>query len=237
MIPIIDETELFVLAWKDANLPTTPTPLHPESLIGRLIRQRPDLANVSGYKPEEFGLLNRLDNRTAGLVMVAKTNEAFEQMSRELRQEQWTKLYLAYCYDLGQHPKGVIGLPIAHHPHDSARMVIAREKADYRGKPQPCMTEFEKITPEKARKLWTEHLGEKIPFPTFPASPELHTWMLCRIRRGRRHQIRLHLKTLGYPILGDELYRPPKKHIIGWQEHHALYAIGIFPLIFFGTRD
>ncbi len=55
---------------------------------------------VKGYKAEEFWLLNRLDNRTAGLVMVAKTQESFEQTRLELRQELWTKLYLAFGYPI-----------------------------------------------------------------------------------------------------------------------------------------
>jgi len=227
MINIIDETESYILAWKDANLPTTPTVQNPDSFIGQLIRQRPELSIVKGYKPEEFGLLNRLDNRTAGLVMVAKTQEAFEQLRLELKEEQWTKFYLAYCYDSGRQDKGIIDSAIAHHPHNPARMVVADKYKDYRGKPQPCQTMFEKISSEQARTIWKTYLKEKIMFPEFGVSAERFTWIFCRITRGKRHQIRLHLKSVGYPILGDDIYKPDKKqHLLEKYEHYALYAIG-----------
>jgi 23S rRNA pseudouridine1911/1915/1917 synthase len=226
MIHIVDETRDYVLAWKDANLPTTPTPEHPDSFIGRLIRQRPELSVVNGYKSEEFGLLNRLDNLTAGLIMAAKTQQAFDHLRLELKQELWTKIYLAYCYDSGRQEKGIIDSAIAHHPHDSARMVIAAKYKAYRGKPQPCQTVFEKISSAQARTIWKSYLAEKIPFPEFFTSTDRFTWICCRITRGKRHQIRLHLKTIGYPILGDDIYKPDKKHLLEKFEHYALYSVG-----------
>ncbi len=227
MIHIVDETQDYILAWKAPNLPTTPTVEHPDSFISRLIQQRPDLNVVKGYKPEEFGLLNRLDNRTAGLVMVAKTQQAFERLSFELRQEQWTKIYLAYCYNSGYQEKGIIDSAIAHHPHNPARMVIAGKYKAYRGKPQPCETLFEKISSAQARTIWKTYLTEKIPFPEFSLSTTCFTWICCRITRGKRHQIRLHLKSVGYPILGDDLYKPDKKHLLEKYQHYALYAVYI----------
>ncbi len=226
-IPIIRETDDYVLAWKEANLPTTRTEAHPDCLITRLIRQRPDISGVIGYSPDEFGLLNRLDNRTVGLVMIAKTQDAFERLSRQFHHEQWTKLYLAYCYNLGNQERGMIDIPIAHHPRKAKKMVPVQGNTPYRGKPQPCTTWFEKIPDQRAREIWMRCLSNKIRFPIFSVDDKSFTWVFCKITRGKRHQIRLHLRSVGYPILGDTLYKPPPKYQTDWTDHHALYAVGL----------
>ncbi len=222
MITIIEETDDYVMAWKEANLPTAPTDSRHDCLITRLVHEHPDLAEVRGYKAEEFGLLNRLDNRTVGMVMIAKTQHAFERLSGQFRQEQWTKLYLAYCYDLGNQDKGVIDLPVAHHLYKAKKMVLVRDNEKYRGQPQNCSTLFEKISVQYAKDIWERCLYGKIVFPVLPQG---FTWIMCRIKRGKRHQIRLHLKSAGYPILGDDLYKPPTEYRTEWAEHYALYAV------------
>lgn len=224
MITIIEETDDYVLAWKEANLPTAPTDNRPDALITRLIYEYPDFAKVRGYKPNEFGLLNRLDNRTVGIVMIAKTQDAFERLSEQFRQEQWTKLYLAYCYNLGNQDKGLIELPIAHHLHKAKKMVLVRDNEKYRGQPQKCSTLFEKISVQYAQEIWERCLHGQIAFPMLPDG---FIWVICRIKRGKRHQIRLHLKSAGYPILGDDLYKPPPQYRTEWSEHYALYAINL----------
>ncbi|NJL58539.1 MAG: RNA pseudouridine synthase [Desulfobacteraceae bacterium] len=195
-IPIVGETDDYVLAWKEANLPTTRTEAHPDCLITHLIRKRPDLSGVVGYSPDEFGLLNRLDNRTVGVVMIAKTQDAFERLSRQFHHEQWTKLYLAYCYNLGNQDKGIIDIPIAHHSRKAKKMVLVQNNTPYRGKPQPCTTRFEKISDQQARELWTFYTDDITGFPIFPVDDKSFSWVFCKITSGKRHQIRLHLRSV-----------------------------------------
>ncbi|MFX0061044.1 MAG: pseudouridine synthase [Candidatus Hermodarchaeota archaeon] len=225
-IKIIKETEAYILVWKAANLPTTPTKENPECLISKIVDDRPELKQVQGYRSSEYGLLNRLDTRTAGVVIIAKSQNSFDVLNQELKSEAFVKVYLAYCYNLGSKRKGTINTPIAHHPTKKSRMVLIRKGTKFRGKPQYCETYFEKITSERAINQWRSFLGNNVSFPSLP-NEESTTWILCRITKGKRHQIRLHLKSIGYPIVGDALYKTKTKIKRFELSHHALYAIGI----------
>ncbi|MFX0092621.1 MAG: pseudouridine synthase family protein, partial [Candidatus Hodarchaeota archaeon] len=165
------------------------------------------------------------DTRTSGVVIIAKTQISFDTLSQELKNEAFTKVYLAYCYNLGRKQKGVISTSIAHHPTKKSRMVLVRKGTKYRGKPQECKTYFEKISPEEAKNQWQSFLTNKIPFPSLPRAKKQFSWVLCHITKGKRHQIRLHLKSIGYPIIGDTLYKPKVTHLK--LSFHALYAIGL----------
>ncbi|MFX1534958.1 MAG: pseudouridine synthase [Promethearchaeota archaeon] len=225
-IKIIKETNSYLLVWKKANIPTTPTKEKPECLISKIVDNRPELKQVQGYKSLEYGLLNRLDTRTAGVVVIAKSQSSFDALSQQLKSEAFVKIYLAYCYNLGSKRKGVINTPIAHHPTKKTRMVLVRKGTKFRGKPQYCKTYFETISSEKAKNQWKSFLGDNISFPSLP-NEKSTTWILCHITKGKRHQIRLHLKSIGYPIVGDALYKPKTKINRFELPYHALYAIGI----------
>ncbi|MFX1254951.1 MAG: pseudouridine synthase [Promethearchaeota archaeon] len=225
-VKIIKETDSYLLVWKEANLPTTPTKENPECLISKIISDRPELKQVQGYQSAEYGLLNRLDTRTAGVIIIAKSQNSFDVLSQELKLEAFVKVYLAYCYNLGSKRKGIINTPIAHHPTKKTRMVLVRKGTKFRGKPQDCETQFEKITTERALNRWKSFLDNKISFPSLP-NEKSTTWILCHITKGKRHQIRLHLKSINYPIVGDALYKAKTKIKRFELPHHALYAIGI----------
>ncbi len=230
---IIKENSDYMLVWKEANLPTTPTKANPECLITYLVKDYPFLKNVEGYgKPGEYGLVNRLDNKTSGIIIVAKTDESFKKILKNF--DQTRKTYLAYCYDLGTEKTGTINIPIAHHHSDPKRMVWVLEnessqKFKYRGKVQHCETEFSVINNDEAEKLWSSYLPSEIKFPTdFIKKNTISkfTWIKCTITKGKRHQIRIHLKYAKYPVLGDEIYsskdkKDPKLN------YYALYGIGI----------
>lgn len=230
---VIKENSDYMLVWKEANLPTTPTKSNPECLISFLVKDYPFLKNVEGYgKPGEYGLLNRLDNKTSGIIIVAKTDEAFKKILDHF--DQTKKLYLAYCYNLGKEKEGTISIPIAHHHSDPKRMVWVSEnesnqKFKYRGKIQHCETEFTVIKTEEAQKLWSAYLPSEIPFPKIPIEEDnnsSYTWIKCTISKGKRHQIRIHLKYAKYPVLGDEIYSSKDKKN-SKLDYYALYGIGI----------
>ena len=230
---VIKENSDYMLVWKPANLPTTPTKSNPECLITFLSNDYPYLKEVEGYgRAGEYGLLNRLDNKTSGLIIVAKTDEAFTNILNQFNSTK--KVYLALCYNLGTETKGIIDIPIAHHRTDSKRMVWVSEqesnqKFSYRGKAQQCETKFTVISTEEAKTIWAKYLPKEIPFPTnlLPKDEEQNfTWIKCVISKGKRHQIRIHLKYKKYPVLGDEIYSTKdKKHSI--IDHYALYGVGI----------
>lgn len=225
-IPVIKETDSYMLAWKHAGLPVTSTKKNPDSFIKRIAARFPYLKKVSGYRPGEYGLLNRIDTGTSGVVLVAKTQAGYDGMKKRLAAEGFEKIYLAYCQDGGKRVSGVIDAPVAHHPQKKNRMIIAKKGYKIRGKPQECRTHFEKISEDRAVKAWKTHLQDRIPFPD-PPRIKGYTWMLCRITKGKRHQIRVHLASEGYPVAGDALYGGMRGKEDFEPGGHALYSIGI----------
>lgn len=230
---VIKETSDYMLVWKPANLPSTPTKANPECLITYLVNDYPNLKEVEGYgKPGEYGLLNRLDNKTSGLIIIAKSDNSFLKL--RIKFNSTKKIYLAFCYNLGSEKQGTITIPIAHHRTDPKRMVwvsenTTQQKFKYRGQPQKCETEFIVINEEKAKEIWSSYLPSEINFPENLLHKEekgKYTWIKCIITKGKRHQIRIHLKYAKYPVLGDEIYsskdeKNPKL------DYYGLFGVGI----------
>ena len=102
-------------------------------------------------------------------------------------------------------------------------MVIA-DKNNFRAKPMQCETMFEKISEIQAKQIWKVYLEDKTEFPKFKLTSD-YTWILCKITKGKRHQIRLHLSAIGYPIVNDKLYS--RFSLKEKNSYHQLYAIGI----------
>ncbi len=131
----------------------------------------------------EYGLLNRLDNATAGLLYFARSYEAKAKYIH--LQKQWwiQKIYYAQVYGTPRAQFGWIDSPIFHHCDDSTRMTI--EKSQWRGIGQETSTYREIV--EGTTK-----------------------WEFSRLRvviqSGTRHQIRVHLASIGHPIVWDGLY-------------------------------
>ena len=230
---IIKENSDYMLIWKPANFPTTPTKANPECLISYLARDYPFLKEVEGYgKKGEYGLLNRLDNKTSGIIIVAKSDKSFKNLLDSF--DNTNKIYLALCYNLGSEKQGKISVPIAHHRSDPKRMVWVTEnetdqKFKYRGKIQQCETDYSVISLEEARKLWDTYLPREIPFPDNIIEAHeysKYTWIKCVITKGKRHQIRIHLKYAKFPVLGDDLYSSKDKKN-SKIDFYALYGVGI----------
>lgn len=151
----------------------------------------------------EYGLLNRLDNVTSGLLYFARSYEAKAEYMH--LQEQWwiTKTYYAQVYGIPKAQFGRITTPIYHHRDDATRMTTDPEKG--RWKAQEVITYWEKL---------------------------LHCDLLkIHITSGCRHQIRCHLASIGHPIVGDRLYMSKKQRAkigkIEWIEKIELVSVGL----------
>ncbi len=135
-----------------------------------------------GTPLERSGVVHRLDRDTSGVLILAKTQESFGFLKSQFHDHQVRKEYRAFVYGNMKEQWGTINRPIGRSSKDF-RLRSAQRGA--RGTIREALTDWELITQS------TTHAYLKV----FP-------------KTGRTHQIRVHLKAIGRPIVGDELYAP-----------------------------
>lgn len=137
------------------------------------------------------GIVHRIDKDTSGLLMVAKNDMAHESLVNQLVEKTVTRRYKAIVHGVIPHDKGTIEAPIARDKKDRQSMTV-----DEFGK--HAVTHFQVL--ERFKNF---------------------TLVECRLETGRTHQIRVHMKYIGYPLAGDPKYGPKKTLDIGGQALHA----------------
>lgn len=137
------------------------------------------------------GIVHRIDKDTSGLLMVAKNDMAHESLVNQLMNKTVTRKYRAIVHGVIPHDYGTIDAPIARDPKDRQSMSVVDN-----GK--HAVTHFQVI--ERFREF---------------------TLVECQLETGRTHQIRVHMKYIGYPLAGDPKYGPRKTLDIGGQALHA----------------
>ena len=188
-----------LVADKPAGQPTAP--LRPDetgTLANALVGRHPELAGI-GYSAREPGIVHRLDTDTSGLVVAARTADAFAALRDALQNEQLHKEYLLVCRSDELPDTGTIEIPIANHPKDKKRVYPCVHPRDVmRYAPRPAFTRY---TVEK----------------------RANGWALVRAEAPRaiRHQLRAHFAAIEHPLAGDELYGGEK---IEGLDRHALHA-------------
>ena len=176
-IPVaaVYEDEHLIVVDKPADLPVHPGPGHPDgTLVNALLARCPDIRGIGGeLRP---GIVHRLDLDTSGLMVVAKTQQAHQRLTEQLKNREFEKGYLAMAVGLVTPESGTIDAPIARDPRHRQKMAV-----DAGG---------------RAARTHYETLEEL----------EGHTLLSLILETGRTHQIRVHLAYLGYPLLGDAVY-------------------------------
>lgn len=137
------------------------------------------------------GIVHRIDKDTSGLLMVAKNDISHTSLVDQLVKKTVTRKYLALVHGHIPHDKGTIEAPIARDPKERQNMAIVD-----RGK--HAVTHFRVL----------ERFGD-------------FTLVECRLETGRTHQIRVHMKYIGFPLVGDPKYGPRKTMDVGGQALHA----------------
>jgi 23S rRNA pseudouridine1911/1915/1917 synthase len=195
------ETEQVVVVEKPPGQPTAPLrDGETGTLANALVGHFPEMSGI-GYSPREPGLLHRLDTDTSGLVLAARTRDAFDVLSKALKSGAIEKRYLLVCLAEGLSSSGEIAIPIAHHPKDKKRMYACLHPRDVaRYSPRPATTSF--------RVMNTD--GD---------------WALVEARASAaiRHQIRVHMAAIEHPLAGDLLYDGPSLTGLGRHALHASY--------------
>ncbi len=165
------------------------------TLAGALLARYPEMRGI-GHRAREPGLLHRLDTQTSGLVLAARTAEAFVTLSQALEAEQLQKRYLAIVEDRSLPAAGTIELALAVEPRGSGRVVALDE-------------------PREGARL------RRSAFQTLERRGGL-ALVAVSVERAFRHQVRVHLAASGWPIAGDRMYGGRMAPALG--ERHALHA-------------
>lgn len=185
---------------KSAGIPTLP--LRPDergTVANALVAQFPEMNGVGGSL--EAGLLHRLDTGTSGLLVAARTWDAHESLRGAWRAGRVTKIYLAIVRGAVRR-SGRIDAPLAAHPKTARRVVIARDPAS--ADALAAHTEYEPIRVVGGGE--TREGGGVLAPGGADSETGARTLLRVRLGEGRRHQIRVHLASIGHPVLGDDLY-------------------------------
>jgi len=154
------------------------------TLVNALLHRFGKMSQVGGeLRP---GIVHRLDKETSGLVVVAKTDAAHRKLARQFARREVSKTYLALVHGWMKQPQGTVNAPISHDLRRRTRMTTRRSQGR------------EAVTHWKVLKQIESRYGKL-------------SFLEVKIETGRTHQIRVHMASLGHPVVGDTLYGAPRK--------------------------
>jgi 23S rRNA pseudouridine1911/1915/1917 synthase len=162
------------------------------TLLNGLLHHCPQLANVP-----RAGIVHRLDKDTSGLMVVGKTLAAQTDLVRQLQARTVKREYFALVWGT-PHQYGTIDSPMGRHPRDRVKMAVSSSPSA-----KPAITHYERIS--------SGDLDRR------PVS-----LVQCRLETGRTHQIRVHMQSIGFALVGDAVYG--KTHLVPVFHRQALQA-------------
>ncbi len=196
---VIFENKDFLVLEKPAGLVVHPSLSHKKgTLVNGLLAKYPKIKNV-GEDPLRPGIVHRLDKDTSGLMVIAKTDEAFFWLKSQFKEKKVKKTYTALVFGNIKENKGTIKAKIAR--SGQKQITLGRGRHKKIRKTKEAETEF------KVKK----HIDK---FTLVEAYP----------KTGRMHQIRVHFAHIGHPLVGDKKYAPKKLLKIFPQKRHFLHA-------------
>lgn len=171
---------------KPAKIVTVPGLGHDRSslLNGLFVQFGQQLQQLG--KSRDFGLLHRLDKDTSGLVIVARTKMAYDALRAQFEQRTIAKFYWAVVHAAPKKPEGQVRLPISEYMGRVANERGEKKLARVGRTGEAALTLYRVLAQTPAASL-----------------------VECRAVTGKLHQVRVHLESLGCPIMGDAFYAPP----------------------------
>ncbi len=196
---VYEDSDIIVID-KPANLVVHPAAGHSSgTLVNALIAHCGDsLSGIGGERRP--GIVHRLDKDTSGLMVVAKNDRAHRSLAAQFANhgrggEPFERGYLAFVWGAPERPHGSIDRPIDRSPR-------ARDQMAVRAGGREAVTHWQVLErysgAAEPRRGGSEKAGKR-------AAP-VASLLACRLETGRTHQIRVHLASIGHPIMGDQTY-------------------------------
>ena len=181
-LAVVYEDDHLLVIDKPAGLVVHPAVGHRDGTLLNALLWR---SKEWGGSAERPGLVHRLDKDTSGLLMVARTDAAHAGLARAMKSRAIEKEYLAVVYGRTPVQKGKVELGILRDPKDRKRMTSSRTEG------RPSITLYERLA---------ESSGDRTGLSA----------VRCLLLTGRTHQIRVHMKAIHLPIVGDPTYGSPR---------------------------
>ena len=182
------EDDYLLVVNKERGMVVHPAPGHPDgTLVNALLYHCGD--SLSGIGGERRpGIVHRIDKDTSGLIIVAKNDFAHASLSSQLSDRSLSREYQAVVHGSFKDSSGTVDKPIGRNPNDRKKMAV---------------TEINSRNAITHWSLLNQYTG--------------YSHILCRLETGRTHQIRVHMASIGHPLLGDSVYgaHSPEKGLEG----------------------
>lgn len=185
--PVAEPGVTFAVVYEDPHIAVVEKPVdlvvHPGAghaagtLVNGLLARYPEMARVGqAHRP---GIVHRLDRTTSGLLVVARSPEAYRQLVAQMSAHEPERIYRALVWGRLDNDHGTVDAPIGRSVKHQTRMSVA-------GRGRRAVTHYDVV----------ERFDE----------PRQTSLLSCRLETGRTHQIRVHLRAIGHPVVGDRAY-------------------------------
>jgi len=181
-LDIVYEDDDVVVVNKPVGMVVHPAPGHPDgTLVNALLYHcKESLSGINGERRP--GIVHRIDRDTSGLLIVAKNDKAHLALAAQLQDHSLFRLYHAVVVGGFKEESGTVDAPLARHPVDRKRMAVCRT-----GEGREAITHWQVVDSQGG-----------------------YSHITCRLETGRTHQIRVHMASIGHPLVGDQVYGSKK---------------------------
>ena len=181
-LDVVYEDNDVIVVNKPVGMVVHPAPGHPDgTLVNALLYHCKDsLSGINGQLRP--GIVHRIDRDTSGLIIAAKNDRAHLALAEQLQDHSLFRLYHAVAVGGFREESGTVDAPIARHRTDRKKMAVCRP-----GEGRDAVTHWQLVDSRNG-----------------------YSHITCRLETGRTHQIRVHMASIGHPLLGDTVYGAKK---------------------------